>query len=86
MGKFQFIGLLYHIAAAYLDISCWNFCIRPSYLPSAMSWTYHPSSRQDYHTRSTRLKKRLNINQFLDLLDVGRWTLGIIGTYILANI
>ena len=23
----------------YLDIPCWNFCIRPSYLPSAMSWT-----------------------------------------------
>ncbi len=24
---------------AYLDIPCWYFSIRPSYLPSAMSWT-----------------------------------------------
>ncbi len=24
---------------SYLDIPCWYFSIRPSYLPSAMSWT-----------------------------------------------
>ena len=23
----------------YLVSPCWNFCMRPSYLPSAMSWT-----------------------------------------------
>ena len=27
------------MASAYLDIPYWYFCIRSSYLPSAISWT-----------------------------------------------
>ena len=29
----------YNNYLSHLDIPCWYFCIRLSYLPSAMSWT-----------------------------------------------
>ena len=40
----------------YLVSPCWNFCIRPSYLPSAMSWTSWSARLSSLALRSAFLR------------------------------